>query len=470
MQMPLRSSSLRDFNWRRGIFRGWVVGLIFFLVFLFMPQFFSGVLAQATNALFPTVDGDEWLSILITAGIFTLMALGLNVVVGFAGLLDLGYAAFFAIGAYAYGAASFSNFHIPVWPLLLAAPVIAAMFGVILGAPTLRLRGDYLAIVTLGFGEIVPAVFRNLDKPVNLPLLGTVNLGGVNGVSVRSPTPLAFPFGTYNFQLSTGLHDDTTNFYYLVFGLVVLGTIGVVLLRSSRIGRAWVAIREDETAAACSGVNLVGTKLTAFAIGASVSGFAGVLYGAQNNIVSPDQFNFAVSITVLAMIVLGGMGSIPGVITGALLLSLLNRLPNVVATAVQLPTSALHFLNGKTIQLCIGSVCSQQQDVAGFINYSIFLIFGGILLVMIILRPQGLIPSTLRKRELKGETVATIDVATGKEVVVPAGAPVSGEIDAFQVLEEATEEDVVVEALESPGAADGPAPPAQGTSGGGKSA
>ncbi len=453
MQIPLKSRSSRPFEWRRGIFRGWGLGLIAFLLFLFMPQGISDLLAQGTIAFFPTMDGDQWLGIFTSAGIFILMALGLNVVVGFAGLLDLGYAAFFAIGAYAYGAANFSDFHIPVWPLLLASPVVAAMFGVMLGAPTLRLRGDYLAIVTLGFGEIVPIVFRN-SSTITLPLLGTVNLGGVNGLGVRSPTPLVFPFGTYTFELTTALHNDVTNFYYLVFGLVVLATIGVVMLRSSRIGRAWVAIREDETAAACSGINLVATKLTAFAIGASVSGFAGVLYGAQIHIVSPDQFGFAVSITVLVMIVLGGMGSIPGVITGALLLSILNRLLAIIPVAIQVPTSALHFLEAKA------------PNLADQINNSEFLIFGGLLLVMIILRPQGLIPSALRKRELKGETVALID-ETGKEVVVPAGAPESeATIESFQELE-AIESDVVVELADAPGGIEGTAPPGEGKAGGG---
>ncbi len=451
MQMQLRGSNLRRFDWRRGIFRGWGLGAIVFLIFLFMPQFFAGLLADSTSAIFPTLDGDEWLGILISAGIYILMALGLNVVVGFAGLLDLGYAAFFAIGAYAYGIVNFGNTHIPVWPLLLAAPVVAALFGVMLGAPTLRLRGDYLAIVTLGFGEIVPIVFRNLDRPT-LPFLGTVEVGGVNGLSVRSPTPLSLPFGTYTFELASAAHDDVTNFYYLVFGLVVLATIGVVLLRTSKIGRAWVAIREDETAAACSGINLVATKLTAFAIGASVSGFSGVLYGAQNHSVSPEQFGFSVSITVLVMIVLGGMGSIPGVIVGALLLSIVNRLLAVVPTAIQLPTSALHFLQDKA------------PNLAEQINDSEFLIFGGVLLLMILLRPQGLIPSALRKRELKGEAIAAV-TETGEAVVVPAGPPEdAATIESFQELEALESE---IEPVDSPGGIDTATPPGHGPTGGG---
>ncbi len=451
MQMQVKSNSLRRFDWRRGIFRGWGLGAIFFLLFLFMPQFFASLLADSTVSIFPTLDGDQWLGILTSAGIYILMALGLNVVVGFAGLLDLGYAAFFAIGAYAYGVVNFGNTHIPVWPLLLAAPVVAGVFGVMLGAPTLRLRGDYLAIVTLGFGEIVPIVFRNIDR-TTLPFLGSVEIGGVNGLGVRSPTPLTFPFGTYSFELATAAHDDVTNFYYLVFGLVVLATIGVVLLRTSKIGRAWIAIREDETAAACSGINLVATKLTAFAIGASVSGFSGVLYGAQNHVVSPEQFGFTVSITVLVMIVLGGMGSIPGVITGALLLSIVNRLLAIVPTAIQLPSSALHFLEAKA------------PNLAEQINDSEFLIFGGILLLMIILRPQGLIPSALRKRELKGEAVAAV-TETGEELVVPAGAPDdAATVESFQELEAFESE---IEPEDSASSTRAPLPPGQGMVGGG---
>ncbi|HEY7123711.1 MAG TPA: branched-chain amino acid ABC transporter permease [Ktedonobacterales bacterium] len=451
MQMQVKSNSLRRFDLRRGIFRGWGLGAIFFLLFLFMPQFFASLLADSTVSIFPTLDGDQWLGILTSAGIFILMALGLNVVVGFAGLLDLGYAAFFAIGAYAYGVVNFGDTHIPVWPLLLAAPVVAGLFGVMLGAPTLRLRGDYLAIVTLGFGEIVPIVFRNIDR-TTLPFLGSVEIGGVNGLGVRSPTPLSFPFGNYTFELATAAHDDVTHFYYLVFGLVVLATIGVVLLRTSKIGRAWIAIREDETAAACSGINLVATKLTAFAIGASVSGFAGVLYGAQNHIVSPEEFGFTVSITVLVMIVLGGMGSIPGVITGALLLSIVNRLLAIVPTAIQLPSSALHFLEAKA------------PNLAEQINDSEFLIFGGILLLMIILRPQGLIPSALRKRELKGEAVAAV-TETGEELVVPVGAPDDATtIESFQELEAFESE---IEPEDSASGTRAPLPPGQGRAGGG---
>ena len=442
MQLPLKKNrALGRFDWRRGIFRGWVFALVFFLIFLFMPSGFADIISQVFVPIFPTFGGSQVLNILSDAGIYVLMALGLNVVVGFAGLLDLGYAAFFAIGAYSYALANF-NAHIPAWPLLLAAPMIAAMFGVMLGAPTLRLRGDYLAIVTLGFGEIVPTVFRNLPQ-----------LGSVNGFVVRSPTPLALPFGTYTFDVATAAPSDLTNFYYLVFGLVVIAAIGVTLLRTSRIGRAWVAIREDETAASCSGVNLVATKLIAFAIGASVSGFAGVLYGAQNHIVSPDQFVFAVSITVLVMIVLGGMGNIAGVITGALLLSLINDFIGLLPTAIQDPDSALHFL---------------PPSFVTTINNSEFLIFGLLLIVMVILRPQGLISSAIRKRELKGETLALAPGGEGKLVEVPVGAPLTeAAIEDFQELEV---EESAVEEPDSPVVEEGrKSSPGLGTGSGGAS-
>jgi len=387
--------------------------------------------------------------VLGSAGIFILMALGLNVVVGFAGLLDLGYAAFFAIGAYSYGLANFGTTHIAgqtlhlaIWPLLLAAPVIAAMFGVILGAPTLRLRGDYLAIVTLGFGEIVPIIFQNIDQ-----------LGGVQGFNgLDRPATLNLPFITIPFTL-----DDSANFYYLVFVLVVVATIALSLLRKSRIGRAWIAIREDEIAASCSGVNLVATKLIAFAIGASVSGFAGVLYATQYGSISPVNFGFSVSITILVMVVLGGMGSIPGVITGGLVLGLVNRMLVELPAVIQDPDSLLYPIYKHIPRL--------TQDI----NQSQSLIYGVILLLVILLRPQGLIPSAIRKRELKSEALAVVE-KDGQRVVlaVPVATPATAEgMQELQELEqlELAQSEVVVEPLEVP--RDGEPPPGLGAAGGG---
>ncbi len=463
MQLPLKKGLFERLDWRRGVFRGWAVGLIAFLFFLFLPQVFAPLISQALNPIFP-IGSFDLVLVLGSAGIFVLMALGLNVVVGFAGLLDLGYAAFFAIGAYSYGLANLGTAQVgdhtlkfAIWPLLLAAPVIAAMFGIILGAPTLRLRGDYLAIVTLGFGEIVPIVFQNISQVSwNLPLVGPVsfNLGGANGfLGLDRPATLNLPFQTIMFTL-----NDSANFYYLVFALVIIATIGLVMLRKSRIGRAWVAIREDETAAACSGVNLVATKLTAFAIGASVSGFAGVLYGSQYGVISPESFMFVVSITILVMIVLGGMGSIPGVITGALILGLINRLIVVVPTLFQNPDSLLYV-----------SSRSLQEQIPRYLNDSQSLIYGIILLLVILLRPQGLIPSAIRKRELKGESLAVVEKEGSKVLMeVPSETPESSaEIGAFEELELAQAE-VVVESLDRSGEGSGydASPGLGGTSGG----
>src|SRR6266516_2752740 len=250
------------------------------------------------------------------AGYYVILALGLNIVVGFAGLLDLGYVAFFAIGSYAWGMIGSNQFGILTgvhvnpqlwpwffWPMLLGAALIAALWGVLLGAPTLRLRGDYLAIVTLGFGEIVPIVFLELDKYTN----GTIGIVGVY--------PPAFPGADWT---------TSTPYFYLILALIVFTIFANFRLRDSRLGRAWVAIREDEIAAASSGVNLVNTKLFAFAAGAFFSGIAGAYHAAKLGSVSPDNFSFGDSVIYLAMVVIGGIGSIPGVIVGALAVYAIN--------------------------------------------------------------------------------------------------------------------------------------------------
>src|SRR6266550_4305562 len=254
------------------------------------------------------------------AGYYVILALGLNIVVGFAGLLDLGYVAFFAIGSYAWGMIGSNQFGILTgvhvnpqiwpwffWPMLLGAALIAALWGVLLGAPTLRLRGDYLAIVTLGFGEIVPIVFLELDKYTN----GTNGIVGVY--------PPAF-FGI-KWTVSTPLP-----YYYLILALIAFVLFTNVRLRDSRLGRAWIAIREDEIAAASSGVNLVNTKLFAFGAGAFFSGIAGAYHAAKLGQVSPDNFGFGDSVLYLSMVVLGGLGSIPGVVVGALAVYAINVL------------------------------------------------------------------------------------------------------------------------------------------------
>ena len=348
-------------------------------------------------------NGTNWINLAADAGPFVLLAIGLNVVVGFAGLLDLGYAAFFAIGAYTYGMLAspqlsssplHHEFHYPFWLLLFVGLIIAATFGVILGAPTLRLRGDYLAIVTLGFGEIVPHVFRNLGP--GSPIGDWT--GGINGIAIIDPPHLP-GWLTGVFSQPKGIDFTDPSIYPIDYYLlmVVLAVICIVLvnnLYSSRLGRAWMAVREDEVAAAATGVNTVAIKLLAFAIGASFSGFAGAYYGAKLSLVSSDNFEFVVSVTVLLMVVLGGMGNIPGVIVGALtiysvLYIVLPGLPDVVSNAAS--AIGLGFLN------------DQHGDWVGLhdeVQRLNFLLYGLILVIVMLLRPQGLIPSRVREQEL----------------------------------------------------------------------
>ena len=306
-----------------------------------------------------------WINGFSNAGVFVLLALGLNVVVGLAGLLDLGYAAFFAIGAYtyAYGASPFSGNDAPFLIMLLVGAVVAATFGVLLGAPTLRLRGDYLAIVTLGFGEIVPILFLNAEAYTN----------GTNGISGIYKPDVPF-YGEFTLL-------NPWPFYILMTVLITLVMIFVYRLEDSRVGRAWMAIREDELAAAANGINTVTTKLLAFGLGASTAGLAGVFNAAKLTIVSPDQFLFAVSFTVLAMVVLGGMGNAWGVAVGAFVIytiqAVLLKQMNTFFDKVQVP-----FLS----------------DI-DFVQYQ-FLLYGLALVIMMLVRPEGLFPSRRRRREL----------------------------------------------------------------------
>ncbi|MDQ6883563.1 MAG: ABC transporter ATP-binding protein [Candidatus Dormibacteraeota bacterium] len=324
--------------------------------------------------MFPLLDSNQsHVNVADDAGRWVLLALGLNIVVGYAGLLDLGYAAFFAIGSYAFAilASSQFNIHISFWILLLLSAVIAALFGVILGAPTLRLRGDYLAIVTLGFGEIVPRVVRNVT-----PLTG-----GVNGI-VGTDQPSLPIIGSFGF--------NPVPYYYLILVVLLLSIYLISNLRNSRLGRAWMAIREDEVAAAATGINTVTTKLLAFAMGAAFSGFAGTYYTAKLFIVTPESFGFVVSVTVLVMVVLGGMGNMWGVIVGSLLVYTIQSY-----VLIQLPG----WIQGVTQALNIGFL--NKLDIAGYVQRSNFLIFGIILVAIMLLRPQGLIPSAQRKVELE---------------------------------------------------------------------
>ena len=339
------------------------------------------------------------------AGYYVILALGLNIVVGFAGLLDLGYVAFFVIGSYTWGIIGSAkltqilnlaplNPHllsVLFWPMVLVAALIAAFFGVLLGAPTLRLRGDYLAIVTLGFGEIVPIVFLELDQYTN----GTNGIVGVNspaffGVTWSIVTPVPY--------------------YYLILALIALTIFANVRLRDSRLGRAWIAMREDEVAAASSGVNLRNTKLFAFAAGAFFSGIAGAYYSAKLGGVSPDNFSFGNSVIYLAMVVIGGIGSIPGVIVGALAVYSINILLLAqLDTLASDPTNPLYALHNAIAHFVPGFSFGNVRN----------LLFGIILVVIMIFRPEGLIPSARRRRELHhaegdGEVeLGTLDVMPG---------------------------------------------------------
>ncbi len=264
------------------------------------------VILWAIVILFPIIDRNPYhIDVIVGAGIFIMLALGLNVIMGYAGILNLGYAALFAIGAYTYALLNI-HFHIPFWLGLIFSAVSAALFGVILAFPALRLSGDYIAIVTLGAGEIVRIVLNNAD-PVT---------GGPNGLlGIDHPGFFGYNFGV-----------KSEPYYYLI--LVLVGGLLFVLrrLEFSRLGRAWIALREDELAASCMGINPVWTKLSAFAIGGFVAGLAGCVFAAKQGTVSPDSFDFIVSVMVVSMVVLGGLGNTAGVILGALVLSILPEL------------------------------------------------------------------------------------------------------------------------------------------------
>ncbi|MBI3938136.1 MAG: ABC transporter ATP-binding protein, partial [Betaproteobacteria bacterium] len=247
--------------------------------------------------------GRTWVRILAFALLYTMLALGLNIVVGFAGLLDLGYVAFFAVGAYLYALLASPHFaiHLPFWLLLPLGAVIACIFGVLLGAPTLRLRGDYLAIVTLGFGEIIRVFLVNLNAPINIT-------NGPQGVNLIDPVRLG-AFSLAQTHTAFGVEFGAVHNYYYLFLALTLAVIFVSLrLENSRIGRAWVAIREDELAAAATGINTRNIKLLAFAMGASFGGVSGGLFAGFQGFVSPESFTLIESIMILCMVVLGGMG------------------------------------------------------------------------------------------------------------------------------------------------------------------
>ena len=369
--------------------------VILALTYPLINRFF---LAGFSRNVFPLPLPDD--TIMVFMLIFAALALGLNVVIGFAGLLDLGYVAFYALGAYTaaflasphWGPLGFNihflssapatlpGIHLPFWIVVFVAAIVAAVFGALLGAPTLRLRGDYLAIVTLGFGEIVPIFFKNL---VNVDFtLGPIRLvnanltGGPLGINpIDAPELFGIRFGA-----SSGIAA-----VYLAMFIVLACIVIARNLERSRMGRAWMAIREDELAAEMMGVNTVRSKLLAFALGASFAGFAGAMQASYQGATTSDFFKFSTSILVVIMIILGGMGNIWGALTGALALVYIDK-------------SLLPYISQRVqdVGRSVG-----WEELARFNVASLnFLIFGLILVAMMRLRPEGLLPSRQRAAEL----------------------------------------------------------------------
>ncbi len=370
---------------------GKVVPLAVLALALTFPFWWNHMFTIPIFGAFPSVETAVYMLV------FIMMAVGLNIVVGYAGLLDLGYVAFYAMGAYTsawFASLQFPQttfhlgaigvdkalpgIHITIWPLLLLAGVLTAFIGVVIGLPTLRLRGDYLAIVTLGFGEIMPQVARNGNN------LGGFDItGGPEGI-----TPVDSPgFGHRLSELTGGflpenylIHPQGANVFYWTALLLLLFTVFCSLrLRDSRLGRAWVAIREDEVAASAMGVPLMRTKTWAYACGAFFGGIAGAYFAVYKSSTFPQDFYFNISVFILCMVILGGMGNVWGVILGAAFLAYLNQegLANT----------------GAWVNLNFGTNIDVPKYSSG--------IYGVIIVIVMLLRPQGLIPSARRKRELE---------------------------------------------------------------------
>jgi len=337
--------------------------------------------------------GNAWVRIADIALLYVLLAIGLNIVVGYAGLLDLGYVAFYAMGAYLFGLmasphlsdtfeafkAAFPNgLHVSLWFVIPLAAAFAGVLGVLLGAPTLKLRGDYLAIVTLGFGEIIRVFLNNLDSPVNITN-GPKGLGGIDSIRLFSFPALGIeginlgrPLNLFGLQLSS-----VTLYYYLFLTIVLVSVLISYRLELSRIGRAWMAIREDEIAAKAMGINTRNMKLLAFGMGATFGGVAGSMFSAFQGFVSPESFSLMESVMIVAMVVLGGLGHLPGVILGAVLLAALPEVLRYVAGPL-------------------------QQLTDGRLDASILrqLLIALAMIIIMLLRPRGLWPAPDRGKSL----------------------------------------------------------------------
>jgi len=357
------------------------------LIFAFY-QFILPNLVQPVQDFF-----DGWLPITTVNQclIWAMLAVGLNIVVGYAGLLDLGYVAFWAIGGYVaawimspfftqwtvniFGSAApglEAGIHVNFWLVLPIGAAVCALAGVIIGAPTLRLKSDYLALVTLGFGEIIPEIFRNGENVNGFNLTN-----GAKGIDPIDPIPTG-PLQLLGFPATLNAFDSTYKF--LVYGLIAAVAIFIsIRIRIGRLGRAWLAIREDELAASMMGVPLMRTKLAAYAVGAAIGGLGGVCYATFTGGVIPDSFQFANSIILLAMVVLGGMGNVWGVFIGALVLEWINS------------TGLNQF--GSSVNSALGTSIN-------FSSYN-FLIFGSLLIIMMLFRREGLLPETRTRHVLR---------------------------------------------------------------------
>jgi len=351
---------------------------------------------------FASQYGNSWVRIIDLALLYIMLALGLNIVVGFAGLLDLGYIAFFAVGAYLTGLFASPQFaalleslvynypalgewlvtlfgedirqngiHLSVWAIVPLAALVAALFGALLGAPTLKLRGDYLAIVTLGFGEIIRIFMNNLIEPINFT-------NGPQGINMVDPirifgVSLAGEAGSQSTVFIGGYGMPSVNAYYFLFLALCIATIFITSrLQHSRLGRAWVAIREDEIAAKAMGINTRNVKLLAFSMGASFGGVAGAMFGAFQGFVSPESFSLTESIAVLAMVVLGGIGHIPGVVLGGVLLAALPEILRHVVEPAQIALFGEKLVEAEVLRQAL---------------------YGLALVLIMLIRPAGLWPS-----------------------------------------------------------------------------
>jgi branched-chain amino acid transport system permease protein len=332
------------------------------------------VVALLALPLVLTQVGTAWVRIANLAILFIFLSLGLNIVVGMAGLLDLGYVAFYAVGAYTWALLASPHFgvHLPFWIILPIGALLACIAGAVLGAPTLRLRGDYLAIVTLGFGEIVRIFMNNLSSPFNIT-------NGPKGITRID----SFSVGDMDFRSTDTLlgidFTGPTKYYYVLLLLLLFVIVVNLRLQKSRIGRAWVAIREDEIAAKAAGINTRNIKLLAFAMGASFGGIAGGMFAAMQGFVSPESFVLHESIMILAMVVLGGMGNVWGVIAGALLLSFVPEFLRYTVEPAQMALFGHLLIEPEVLRM---------------------LIFGVALVLTMRFRPAGLWPESRHKREM----------------------------------------------------------------------